>query len=261
VPIKTVKGAAISYEDDGRGKPVVLVHGFPLDARIFDDQVTALAPSYRVIRPDLRGFGKSRSADSFTVASLADDLHALLRELDILPCVLGGLSMGGYVALAHARKYGRDLRGLILLDTRSEADNADGRAARDKMIDLVRKSGSAAVAGQMLAKMLAPENRTGAVAQRLNAIMESQSPITIEHALEALRDRKDYSGDLASISAPTLIIVGDKDELTPPEKSRKLNESIPRSTLSVIPSAGHLSTMEQPQAVNKAIQDFLMRLP
>src|SRR5438477_5830703 len=103
MPTRTIHGAAIHYDESGKGLPVALLHGFPLDNRIFEAQSAAIEKTHRVIRPDLRGFGKSQSSASFTVASLADDVQALLKEIGALPCVLGGLSMGGYVSLAFAR--------------------------------------------------------------------------------------------------------------------------------------------------------------
>jgi pimeloyl-ACP methyl ester carboxylesterase len=258
MPTKTINGAAAFYEDSGKGSPpLVLIHGFPLDSRIFADQASALSSDRRVIRPDLRGFGKSQSSAPFTVASLADDVHALLKDIGALPCVLGGLSMGGYVALAFAKKYATDLKGLILIDTRSEGDTADGKAGRDKMIESLKTGGAKVVADQMFPKMIAPQNQGAVVGAKARQIMESQRPETIERALVALRDREDYTSLLPSIATPTLILVGKHDAITPPDVATRMKVAIPGSTLIVIADAGHLSTMEQPQAVTEAIREFL----
>src|SRR6266542_306071 len=146
MPTKSINGATIPYQERGRGVPVVLVHGFPLDSGMWEAQLDALSDRYRVIAPDLRGFGQSISTEPFTIASQADDVHALLKELGALPCVLAGLSMGGYIALAFSRKYASDLRALTLIDTRSEGDTPQGKENRNKMIQLVRDNGSKAVA-------------------------------------------------------------------------------------------------------------------
>jgi 3-oxoadipate enol-lactonase len=258
MPTKTVNGAASFYDDTGNGAPpLVLVHGFPLDGRIFAHQAKELSRERRVICPDLRGFGRSQSGASFTIASLADDVHGLLKELDALPCVLGGLSMGGYVALAFAKKYASDLAGLILIDTRSEADTADGKAARDKMIQSARISGARAIADQMFPRMLSPQNQSREVGAAARQIMESQRPETIENALAAMRDREDYTGILRSIAVPALILVGEHDAITPPDMARQMNSAVPKSKLQIIPRAGHLSTMEQPAQVTAAIAGFL----
>jgi pimeloyl-ACP methyl ester carboxylesterase len=258
MPAKTVNGHTLHYEESGRGTPLVLLHGFPLDLRIWTKQREALADQFRVITPDLRGFGQSASIATFTLAELAEDVHALLVELKALPCVLGGLSMGGYTVLEYVRKFPADLQGLILIDTKAEGDTPEGKQGRDKMIQLVREKGSPAVAEQMMPKMLAPEaekNRP-AVARELRQIMENCPPLTIEHALAAMRDRTDHTNNLPSIAVPTLIIVGDADAITPPKMAEAMNKAIPRSKLEIIHGAGHMSPMEQPEQVNRALREF-----
>ena len=260
---RNVNAATLSYEESGHAAPpIALLHGFPLDSRVWKSQRDALSKDRRVITPDLRGFGRSPSADAFTMESIADDVHALLQDLGALPVILGGLSMGGYAALAYAKKYPTDMKGLILIDTRAEADTPEGREGRQKMIDAVRAQGSIAAAEAMMPKMLAPDTPTKSpqVARALRTIMESQSPRTIENALVALRDRPDYRKDLPSIGVPTLILVGESDAITPPAMAEALNKSIPNSQLIIIPTAGHMTPMEQPEQVNRAIDDFVAKL-
>jgi pimeloyl-ACP methyl ester carboxylesterase len=194
--------------------------------------------------------------------SAADDVHALLRQLGALTCVLCGLSMGGYVALAFAKKCPSDLRGLVLIDTRAEGDSAEAKTNRQKGIDTVRQGGSKAIADQMLPKLLAESTtrEKPQVAQSVRQMIEACPPRTIEHALIALRDRTDQTSELPSIGVPTLIVVGEKDAITPPDLARAMNQSIPRSRLAVIPDAGHMSPMEQPEAVNGQLDRFLASL-
>jgi pimeloyl-ACP methyl ester carboxylesterase len=259
VPSQQVNGFAFHYREAGSGQPVVLVHGFPLSSQIFESQIEALSKSYRVIAPDLRGFGQSSSVDRFTINSLADDLHTLLSRIGALPCVLGGLSMGGYVAEAFYRKYPRDVSKLILLNTKADADSPAAKEARNKMIDACRQGGASAVAGEMLPKMLSPETleRNRDLVDKVVKLMESQPAKTIEHALEALRDRDDQTQLLGTISVPTLIITGDGDQITGATIAQPMHQAIKGSKLVVIPHAGHLSTMENPTAVNAAIVSFL----
>lgn len=243
--------------------PVVLLHGFPLDNTMWSAQLDALAAAgHRVIAPDLRGFGKSTSDAPFTLESLADDVHALLSEIGALPCALAGLSMGGYVALAYAKKYPNDLRGLILIDTKAEADTAEAKQGRQKMIDLVRTDGARAVADQMMPKMLAKESaeQRPQVARALRRIMEACPAKTIEHALAAMRDRPDRSGELSSIKAPTLVVVGESDAITPPAVAESMAQKIPGAQLVTVRGAGHMSPMEQPEQVNRALRGFLQTL-
>lgn len=262
----TLDGTDVSYSERGvssAGKPpLVLLHGFPLDQRMWEAQLDALSAQRRVITPDLPGFGQSRSDKPFTIASLADAVHTLLEKLDALPCVLGGLSMGGYVALAYSKTYPKDLAGLLLIDTRAEADTSEGKAGREKMIELVQSKGAKAVAEQMLPKMLATdaEKKNPQVAQRLREIMEACPAKTIENALIAMRDREDYCTHLPSIAVPTLILVGEQDAITPPKMAETMNHDIPRSTLVKVANAGHMTPMEQPEQVNMAITQFLSKL-
>jgi pimeloyl-ACP methyl ester carboxylesterase len=221
-----------------------------------------LSDGFRVITPDLRGFGRSKSQEPFSLVDLADDVHELLEQIGALPCVLGGLSMGGYTALAYVKKYAADLRALILVDTKADADTPEGKQGREKMIQLAREKGSKAVSDQMMPKMLAPdaEKTRPAVAHELRAIMEACPPKTIEHALAAMRDRPDRSGELSSINVPTLVIVGDADAITPPEVATKMYQSLTKGQLVTIKGAGHMACMEQPEQVSRAIRDFISPL-
>jgi pimeloyl-ACP methyl ester carboxylesterase len=254
-----IDGREWHYSDQGKGLAVVLVHGFPLDGRIWDGQAAALSGKYRVIVPDLPGFGKSIGSRPFSLASLADELHAFLARIGALPCVLGGLSMGGYTAFAFALKYAGDLKGLMLVDTRCQADSAEGKAGRDKMIAAVRERGTAAAAEGMLGRIVAadaPRTRPGVV-KRVNEIMMGCPAATVEHALVALRDRLDYKDKLGMVGVPTLILVGDMDVITPLAEAEVMRAGMKDARLVVIKGAGHLSTMEQPEQVNVAMGHFL----
>jgi pimeloyl-ACP methyl ester carboxylesterase len=260
MPTRTVNGTTLFYHEAGRGLPLVLLHGFPLNHHIWHKQVHDLSGVCRVITPDLRGFGQSVGGGAFTIPSLAEDLYLLLSQIRALPCVLGGLSMGGYVALAYEQQYASTLRGLMLIDTRAASDPPDVRAGRDAMIELAKTAGSAAVAEQMLPKALAPgafDSRPDLVAE-LKSIMEACPPQTIQHALAAMRDRPDYRPTLERIAAPTLIIVGEFDAMTPLSLAEEMHQSIRGSTISIIKDAGHLSPIEQPQQVSRAIRHFLV---
>jgi pimeloyl-ACP methyl ester carboxylesterase len=259
MPIRTIGGVNLHYKDLGSGIPLVFVHGFPVDSRMWDAQLTELSSGYRTMAIDLRGFGRSPADEPFTIESLADDVYSLLAELDELPCVLAGLSMGGYIALAFAQKYANALRGLILVDTKADGDSEEQKAGRMKMIELVREQGSKAIADQMIPKLLAaetPRNRPGQ-ARFLRAMIEACPPRTIEHALLAMRDRPDRSTELASIQVPTLVIVGEHDTITPVAIATSMREQIPHAELAVIKGAGHMAPMEQSAQVNQAISRFV----
>jgi 3-oxoadipate enol-lactonase len=259
-----VNGVQLSVTEQGRGGvPLVLLHAFPVDRRMWEAQAADLSDRFRVITPDFRGFGQSPNpAGAFTIDTLADDVHALLRAMHAAPAVVAGCSMGGYVALALAARYPADLNGLILVDTKAEADTPEAKQGRQKLIDLATTAGAKAVADQMLPKLVAQAVLTHRphVAATLRAMMEACPPDTIAHALVALRDRPDRSGELASIKVPTLILVGEQDQPTPPHAAEAMHAKIAGSMLTIVPGAGHLTPVEQPEFVTRAIRQFMAKL-
>jgi 3-oxoadipate enol-lactonase len=257
----SVNGVSLFYDERGAkdAHPLVLLHGFPLDGRMWKAQAEALSDRWRVIAPDFRGFGRSSETGPFTIEQLADDVHALVERLRLGKFVLAGLSMGGYVALAYARKFPQTLRRLMLVDTKAAADTPEAKEGREKMIALVKEIGAKAIADAMLPKLIPEEaiRSRPALVRALRGMMEGTWAETIAHALAAMRDRADQTEFLSSISVPTLILVGEKDAITPPDVARGMQEKIAGSQLKIITGAGHMSPMEQPGQVNSAMAQFL----
>ena len=258
-----VNGANLNVFDQGTGRPILFVHGFPLDHRMWQAQLDSLSGEYRVIAPDLRGFGQSDVTEgTVTMEQMADDLAALLDALDIRNSIaLCGLSMGGYVAFQFVRKYADRLHSLILCDTRAENDNAVAVAARRKMIQGVLTKGSEIVAQAMMPRLFLsslPARRV-AVMQRVREMIIDADPLGIAAALRGMIERPDATGQLSTISMPTLVIVGEEDQISPVEEMRRIAEAMPRAELSVIADAGHMSPMENPVAVNSALDWFLQQ--
>jgi pimeloyl-ACP methyl ester carboxylesterase len=224
-------------------------------------QLDALQDSYRVIAPDLRGFGGSAAfTETPSLDRMADDVAELLDELKIRErVVLGGLSMGGYTALAFARRHADRLRGLILADTKAEADDAEGKANRDRLIAFAGQHTARDVLDQMLAKLVGPATMTQRpeVVESLRQIAANQTSAGIIGALQAMRDRPDSGPSLAAIAVPTLVIVGEQDILTPPSLAESLAARIRGAKLVRIAGAGHLSNMENPAEFNAAVRTFL----
>ncbi len=253
------------YEDVGQGKPMVLLHGWPLAASMWRPQMTALSQVCRMIVPDLPGFGSTPGFQGTpSLEQMADDVNTLLDEIPIRePIVLAGLSMGGYVALAFARKYAGRLRGLILADTRSEADSPEGKTNRDKMIAFAEQHTAGEVMDQLIPKLLAPatiKDRPEVVAE-LRQVGAAQSRSGIINGARALRDRPDQTPFLSTIAVPALVLVGCEDALTPRAMSQTLAAGIKGAQLVTIPGAGHMSNLEQPELFNRAIRGFLAALP
>jgi 3-oxoadipate enol-lactonase len=262
MPATTINDVSIHFNENGKGEPLVLLHGFPLHGGMWDAQLDALSTHYRVIVPDFRGFGQSSETGPFSIEQLADDVHAVAQHLNLGKFVLAGLSMGGYVALAYVKKYQPTLRGLILLDTKAEPDTPDGKLNRDRMIAIVNERGAKPIADVMLPKLVPDDviQHRPHISRDLRQMMESIRPTTIAHALAAMRDRPDRSAELPLISVPTLNIVGELDAITPPDVMKAMHDKIPRSQLKVVTASGHMSNMEQPSQVNVAIEQFLTTL-
>jgi pimeloyl-ACP methyl ester carboxylesterase len=243
--------------------PVVLMHGFPLDRTIWWRQARGLPGGYSVIAPDLRGFGRSQTRPGpSSIDAYAQDVADLLDHLRVDDAVIGGVSMGGYVALAFARHFPNRVRALVLVATRAGADSDEARFARDELIALVQSSGAEALADGMLGKLLTPETLRddGRLVRRLRKMIASQPVDAIVGALAAMRDRSDSTAMLARISVPTLVVCGAKDDLVAPSESRALAATIPGARLDLIPDAGHLPNYERPSAFNVVLSGFLESL-
>jgi pimeloyl-ACP methyl ester carboxylesterase len=262
MPTANANGVQLHYVEKGRGTPLVLLHGFPLSHRMWSAQIDDLSRDARVIAPDFRGFGQSPDGGAFSIDDLADDVAGLLKTIDAAPAVVAGLSMGGYVAMAVARRHPHVLKGLILVDTRADADGPMAREGRARNIELVRSKGPSAIADGMIPKLLAPgaDESRPELAGSLRNMIEACPAITIERALVALRDRPDSTSTLAAVKAPALVIVGDGDQITPPDLARAMQATLPKGELAVIRGAGHMAPMEQPAQVTRALRSFIKSL-
>jgi 3-oxoadipate enol-lactonase len=249
--------SSIHYTVTGSGPALMLVHGFPLDSRVWNDVVPSLAKRCTVVTLDLPGFGQSVAKQPFTMSSLAADLVALADELKLPKFAIAGLSMGGYVSLTLARDFTSRLSALILVDSKASADDDAGKTARNNMIHLVRNQGTPAVADAMMPRMLhadAYANREDVVAL-LKSIMLSQSPATIENACAAMRDRDDFVSFVHHLEIPFGIVIGAGDVITPPAGASALISH--HGVQITIDGAGHMAPIEAPAAVARAIDAIL----
>jgi pimeloyl-ACP methyl ester carboxylesterase len=248
----------------GAGTPLVLLHAFPLDGRMWAPQVEALAGSYQVIVPDLRGFGAAReqAVEEAGMDLLADDVTRLLDDRGLDRVVLGGLSLGGYVALAFMGRHAERVSGLVLLDTKAAADGDQARDARLEMAERVLAEGSGFVAEAMLPRLLGPTSREHRpeLVEKVAAMIREQDPRAIAGAQRGMAARAATTGLLGSIAVPTLVITGEEDAVTGPEVGRDLATGIPGARFLLVEEAGHLSNLEQPEVVNEALLDFLAPL-
>lgn len=261
----TLATVDLAYIDRGAGQPVVLLHGFPLDHTMWSAQIDALSRTCRVIAPDLRGFGQSSlgnadPARGVTMEQYADDVAALLDALEIkVPIVLVGFSMGGYIAWQFARKHQIRLRALIQCDTRAAADTDEARANRLKMAEKIHEWGSGRVAEMMGPKLFANGTfeKNSEIVQELRQVVERTSPAAIAAAQRGMATRPDMTNFLPTINLPTLILAGVEDALIPPTEMQQIADTIPHGQYVEIPNAGHMTTIENPEAVNEALLRFL----
>jgi 3-oxoadipate enol-lactonase len=260
------QGRRIGYlETIGGGVPartLVLLHAFPLCAEMWRPQLAAVPPGWRFVAPDLRGFGTSdpRPTDvAPSVDDYAEDVEALLDTLALDRVVVAGLSMGGYAAFSLLRRRPGRVAGLVLADTRAEADGETARAARDGMIDTLAAGGPPAVFEKMQPGLLGQTTRTSrpAVVAEVRALALAQSAGAIRRAILRLKSRPDSTPLLTAIACPALVVVGEEDQITTPDVARGLSQAIAGAELAVIPSAGHLSNFERPEEFNKVLGRFL----
>jgi len=227
---------------------------------MWERQLALVARGWRVIAPHFRGFdGGSGDPPALSIDDYAADVVDLLDALHIHEAVVGGLSMGGYVAFALLRQASRYIQGLILADTKATPDTPEGVEGRKRMIQLVRDQGPAAVAHEMIPKLLGESTRRARpdLVEIVRRLATSSSSDAIAAALHALMTRPDSSPQLSSIHVPTLIVVGEEDTVTPPTAAEEMHRGIAGSELVSIPAAGHLTNLEQPAAFDDALARFL----
>ena len=258
-----VDGRTIRYLEAGSGWPVVLIHAFPLNADMWRPQLERVPEGWRFIAPDLRGFGPDAPVPAGTQRTTLDEMAAdvvtLLDHLEIDPAVIGGLSMGGYVTFALFRQAPERFSGMILADTKSQADTPEGRDARRTMIELAHARGSGAVADAMMPRLLGATTlkRRLAVADHVRQMIEGARVEGIVAAIEAMIERPDSTPDLSGIPCPTLVVVGAEDLITPIADATEMQNHIARSRLVILPETGHLSNLEAPDGFALALSDFL----
>jgi pimeloyl-ACP methyl ester carboxylesterase len=255
----TTRVGEVGVEEAGAGVPVILLHGFPHDRSLWSAQLAAPPDGARLIALDLPGFGESESTTVPLLDSWADWLAAALDALKIERAVIGGLSMGGYLAFAFWRRHPTRVQGLILADTKAGADSDEVREKRVAMQGMALAKGPDAIAEAMLPGMVGKttrETRPEAM-EYLDTMMRRASVGAIHDALDALRNRADSTPTLATITVPTLILCGDEDALTPLKESEVMHAAIPDSQLGVIPGAGHASCVEHPAAFSALLSSFI----
>jgi 3-oxoadipate enol-lactonase len=259
----------IAYLDSAPGKndlrAYVLLHAFPIGANLWEPQIHSIPEGWRLITPDLRGFGGSTELDSLGALSMsdyADDVVDLLEELGVKRAVIGGCSMGGYAALALYQSRPDLFDGLVLANSRAGADSPEARANRRNMLAMVDREGPSGVAREMMPKLIGKTTKetNSSIEANVRRLIKQQSPAGIRSAIHRMMHRTDSTPLLAQVSVPALVITGEEDEMIPVDESRRMAEAINGARLVIIPRAGHLANLEQPDAFNNALNTFLTTL-
>jgi 3-oxoadipate enol-lactonase len=258
-----VRGIDIGYDEVGSGTPVVLLHGFPFNRTMWDEQFEALRARHRVIAPDLRGHGEtSVSPEPATMEEMAKDVAALMEKLNVSRAAVCGLSMGGYVALALYRMFPLRARALVLADTRPGADTEEARDNREVQAAKALKEGMAGIADAMLPKLLSPKTvaKNPTVVAQVREMIVKTNQEGAAAALRGIAQRRDQTSFLSRIVCPTLVMVGREDMITPLADSELMHREVGGSRLVVIEDSGHVSNLEQPESFNRALTKFLREL-
>ena len=244
----------ISYEDTSVGKPLVLIHAFPTDQRLWNEQREGLKKYFRVITLDLWGFGKSSAVngDALTMGDYADEVKQLLDHLNVSKAIVGGESMGGYIALAFAKKYPEIMNGLILADTQATSDTEEAKKKREITAQDILKNGTTSFISGFMLKALSPSANEDTKNQLQNILL-SQSREAMASALRGMAMREDQSKFLAQFAQPVLIITGEQDVLISPEQSQRMHALAKNSKLVTIENAGHLANLENASQWDEAV--------
>jgi 3-oxoadipate enol-lactonase len=243
--------SSIAYVCCGQGKPLVLLHGYPLDHRIWDGLVPLLEHDFQLIIPDLRGFGQSKPIqDRCSISEMADDIAELIGHLDLSKVLIAGHSMGGYVSLAFARAYPDQLLGLGLIASQAIADSPDKKESRYLAVKQLEEFGVEIIAKNMAGKLTS----SLLLQKKLYEMMISQPEAGIKNAIQALAGRPDQTSLLGSLGIPVLVVHGDSDELIPVEQAWEVSKAAPKSNLVIIPKTGHMPMLEFPDETASALR-------
>ena len=249
-----IAGIHIAYEEHGKGTPLVLIHGYPLDHTIWLEVVPLLENDFHLILPDLRGFGQSdvMEADN-SIIDYASDIKGLLNHLKIKEAFLAGHSMGGYVALAFGREYSEAVSGLGLVSSQGAADTPERKEGRYATAKQVLDEGVKIVAESMTSKLSADMR----IQSFVRKLISEQRPQGVSSALTAMAERPDSTELLSTFHFPFVIVHGDADELIPVERGREMKAALPDAHFVELPNAGHMPMMENPRAVADALRFFI----
>ena len=263
MPTININNSNINFEEEGSGETIVFAHSMLFNLRMFDNQVDHLKDDFRCVRFDFRGQGKSEVAESgYDLDSLTDDVAKLIESLHCNPCHFVGFSMGGMVGMKLAVEHPNLVKSLILIDTSSEIQ--DDMIRNRAMLWVAKYIGIKVLANKIVSMFFSSnflkDKKNKPVVKLYKKYFLANDPKGIVKTVKGVLFRKRFTESLGSVTQPTMIIVGENDELTDSKKSKILKENIKQSQLEIIPRAGHLAPVEEPELVNRIIRNFISNL-
>ena len=258
-----INGLSVFLEGNSKNKPIIFVHGFPFDHTMWKAQINELSKNYFCVTYDIRGLGESPAGNGqFTMESFVDDLETVMAELKLDKPVLCGLSMGGYIGLRALERMQEKFAAVILCDTKPEADNSEGKLKRAGAIKRINTEGLIPFTKDFVTNCYGDHYKQNHKEEFEKRIAKSSAfdPVGVKGSLLAMLSRTDTSDYLNKIKIPTLVICGEFDALTPSSVMKAMADKINEAEFVVINDSGHMSPIENPEEVNKAIQNFLNKV-
>ena len=257
-----INGLKVFLDGDSKNKPIIFVHGFPYDHYMWADQTKNFSNDYYCVRYDIRGLGASPAGDGqFTIEMFVDDLENIINELKLNKPILFGLSMGGYISLRAVERMENKFGAIILCDTKSSADDNEGKIKRASAIKQINSSKFDPFIETFVLNCFGEKFVEENTVEYRKVVERSKAnnPLGVKGCLLAMASRTDTTAYLSKIKSPTLIICGGEDKLTPPAVMKSMSDQIPNSNFVIIEGSGHMVPIENPEGVNKSIKDFLIK--
>ncbi|MCW8804001.1 MAG: alpha/beta hydrolase [Ignavibacteriaceae bacterium] len=259
---KTINNLSMFISGRSKSKPIIFVHGFPYDHNMWQAQVDEITTDYLCVSYDIRGLGESPAGDGqFTMESFVDDLEKIIEELKLNKPILCGLSMGGYISLRAMERFQDKFAGLILCDTKSEADDNEGKLKRAAALKQINSGQFNSFIESFVLNCFGEKfvKENNVEYKKVVDRSKTNNPIGVKGCLLAMVNRTDTTESLSKIKTPTLVICGSEDKLSPPDVMKSMADKIPKANFVLVEGSGHMTPIENPQEVNKAIKDFLSK--
>jgi 3-oxoadipate enol-lactonase len=260
---KTINDLFVYTSGNEKNKAIIFIHGFPYDHMMWKEQIKEFSQNYFCVAYDIRGLGQSSAGNGqFTMELFVDDLEAIINELKVDKPILCGLSMGGYISLRALERFPEKFSAAILCDTRSEADNDEGKLKRAAGIKRINTEGLAPFAKEFITNCFGDHFKKNKKTE-LDKIIDNSSkfdPAGVKGCLLAMLGRTDTTESLEKIKIRTLLICGEQDALTPPVVMKEMLKKINNAEYVEIKKAGHMTPIENPEEVNSALRKFLTEL-